>query len=182
MGVAATGAHTIVAECDIPSVSVLDRRLIEAAHFRDSYRAPLSCTRSSVVDMFFAIFGHHPVWLKILLIVRNRIASFCGLDAPTASEIINLEIKNSYSIGDMIGVWPIFSLTETELVAGRDNKHLDFRLSVLRLMDGERASVVVSTVCTVHNAIGRLYLFFIVPFHKWGVQRLILNAIIAGRL
>jgi hypothetical protein len=171
-----------VAECDFPSTSVLDRRLIEAAYFHDSYRAPLSCTRASVVDIFFAIFGHHPMWLKILLIVRNRIASFCGLDAPTASEIINLEIKNSYGIGDKIGVWPIFSLTETELVAGRDNKHLDFRLSVLRLTDVETVSVVVSTVCTVHNAIGRLYLFFIVPFHKWGVQRLILNAIIAGRL
>ena len=93
-----------VAECDIPSASVLDRRLIEAAYFRDSYRAPLSYTRASVVDIFFGIFGHHPMWMKILLIVRNRIASFCGLDAPTASEIINLEIKNSYRIGDKIGV------------------------------------------------------------------------------
>ena len=171
-----------VVECDIPSASVLDRRLIEAAYFRDSYRAPLSRTRASVVDIFFGIFGHHPMWMKILLIVRNRIASFCGLDAPTASEIINLEIKSSYSVGDKIGVWPIFSLTETELVAGRDNKHLDFRLSVLRVTDGETASVVVSTLCTVHNAFGKLYLFFVVPFHKWGVQRLISNAIIAGRL
>jgi len=171
-----------VVECDIPSASVLDRRLIEAAYFRDSYRAPLSRTRASVVDIFFGIFGHHPMWMKILLIVRNRIASFCGLDAPTASEIINLEIKSSYAVGDKIGVWPIFSLTEIELVAGRDNKHLDFRLSVLRVADGETASVVVSTLCTVHNAFGKLYLFFVVPFHKWGVQRLISNAIIAGRL
>ena len=171
-----------VTECDIPSASVLDRRLIEAAYFRDSYRAPLSRTRASVVDIFFGIFAHHPLWMKILLIVRNRIASFCGLDAPTASEIINIEIKSSYGVGDKIGVWPIFSLTETELVAGRDNKHLDFRLSVLRVADGETASVVVSTLCTVHNAFGKLYLFLVIPFHKWGVQRLISNAIIAGRL
>ena len=171
-----------VVECDIPSLSVLDRRLIEAAYFRDSYRAPLSRTRANVVDIFFGIFAHHPLWMKILLIVRNRIASFCGLDAPTASEIINIEIKSSYGVGDKIGVWPIFSLTETELVAGRNNKHLDFRLSVLRVTDGETASVVVSTICTVHNAFGKLYLFFVVPFHKWGVQRLMSNAIIAGRL
>src|SRR5713101_7787630 len=153
-----------VTECDIPSASVLDRRLIEAAYFRDSYRAPLSCTRASVVDIFFGIFGHHPMWMKILLIVRNRIASFCGLDAPTASEIINIEIKSSYGVGDKIGVWPIFSLTETELLVGRDNKHLDFRLSVLRVTDGETASVVVSTICTVHNAFGKLYLFFVVIY------------------
>jgi hypothetical protein len=171
-----------VVECDVPSLSVLDRGLIEAAHFRDSYRAPLSRTRASIVDIFVGIFAHHPIWMKIALIVRNRIASLCGLDAATASEIINFEVKSSYAVGDKIGVWPIFCLTETELVAGRDDKHLDFRLSVLRLTDGETHSVVVSTVCTVHNAFGKLYLFFIVPFHKWGVRRLLSNAIIAGRL
>jgi hypothetical protein len=171
-----------IVECDVPSASVLDRRLIEAAYFRDSYRAPLTRPHASVVDIFVGIFAHHPVWMKILLIARNGIASFCGLDAPTAHEILHPEFKRSYVIGDKIGVWPIFSLTETELVAGRDNKHLDFRLSVLRVTEGEAASVVVSTICTVHNAFGKLYLFFIVPFHKWGVKRLIARAIIAGRL
>ncbi len=171
-----------VVQCDIPSLSVLDRRLIETAHFRDSYRAPLSRTPAGVVDIFLGIFAHHPMWMKILLMVRNRIASFCGLDAPTASEIIHPAIKSSYDVGDKIGVWPIFSLTETELVAGRDNKHLDFRVSVLRVTDGETASVIVSTLCVVHNTFGKVYLFFIVPFHKWGVQQLISNAIIAGRL
>jgi Protein of unknown function (DUF2867) len=171
-----------VVECEIPSASVLDRRVIEAAYFRDSYRAPLSHASASVVDIFFGIFGHHPAWMKLLLIVRNRIASACGLDAPTASEILNPEIRSSYRAGDRIGVWPIFTLTETELVAGRDNKHLDFRLSLLKETDGGNASVVVSTICTVHNAFGKLYLFFVVPFHKWGVRRLISQAIAAGRL
>ena len=171
-----------VSECDIPVTSALDPVVIEGAYFRDSYGAPLSHTRASIVDIFFAIFGHYPMWMKIPLIVRNRIASWCGLEAPTASEIIDLEIKSSYRVGDKIGVWPIFALTESEIVAGRNNKHLDFRLSVLKAADNETASVVVSTLCTVHNWFGKLYLFFIVPFHKWGVQRLISNAIVAGRL
>ncbi len=171
-----------VVECEVPPSSVLGARLVEAAYFRDSYRAPLLCTHASTVEIFFAIFGHHPAWMKLTLIVRNRIASFCGLDAPTASEIINVEIKSSYHVGDKIGVWPIFALTESELVAGRNNKHLDFRLSVLKEAGGANGSVVVSTVCTVHNWFGRIYLFFIVPFHRWGVQQLLSRAIIAGRL
>jgi len=81
-----------------------------------------------------------------------------------------------------VSVWPIFSLSETELVAGRDNKHLDFRISVLKEASGEASSVVVSTVCTVHNAFGKIYLFFVVPIHKWGVRRLLIRAIAAGRL
>ncbi len=125
-----------VMTCDIPSTSVLDRRWVEAAYFRDAYRAPLHHTQASVVDIFVAIFAHHPLWMKSILIVRNRIASVCGLDAPTAVEILHPQFKTSYAIGDKIGVWPIFALTATELVAGRDNKHLDFRLSVLKVRQG----------------------------------------------
>src|ERR1700730_3909880 len=65
--------HMPVVECDLPSGSVLERRFIETAYFRDSYRAPLSRMHASVIDIFLGIFAHHPMWMKILLIVRNRI-------------------------------------------------------------------------------------------------------------
>ena len=156
--------------------------MVQSAYFRDSYRAPLRDTHASITDLFFAIFGHHPGWMKLALVTRNRIASFCGLDAPTTAEILHVEVKSSYRVGDKIGVWPLFTLTENELVAGRNNKHLDFRLSVLKEATGNGASVVVSTVCTVHNWFGKLYLFFVVPFHRWGVRQLMARAIVAGRL
>jgi len=171
-----------IAECDIPSSSVLDRRVIETAYFRDSYHAPLSCRDASVTDIFLAIFAYHPWWMKVILMVRNKIASFFGLDASTASEMMSPVFRSSYAVGEKIGVWPIFFLSDTELVAGRDNKHLDFRLSVLKVSDGETAGVVISTICTVHNTFGKVYLFFIVPFHKWGVKRLISSALLAKRL
>ena len=135
-----------VVECDVPSGSVLSRELIERAYFRDSYRVLLSRRELGVVDIFFGIFGHHPPWMKLLLIVRNKVASLAGLDAPTAADILHVEIKDRYVVGDKIGVWPIFWLSEDELVAGRNNKHLDFRLSVLKVPDGDRTSVVVSTI------------------------------------
>jgi hypothetical protein len=171
-----------VVECDVPSGSVLGRDLIENAYFCDSYRAPLTRNELRIVDIFFAIFAHHPWWMKVLLIVRNKLASLVGLDAPTASEILNIEIRNHYAVGEKIGVWPIFFLSEDELVAGRDNKHLDFRLSVLKMPDGDGMSVVVSTLCTVHNLFGKCYLFCIVPFHRHGVRKLIANAMAAQRL
>jgi hypothetical protein len=34
----------------------------------------------------------------------------------------------------------------------------------------------------VHNAFGKIYLFFIVPFHRNGVQSLMSNAVAAKRL
>jgi hypothetical protein len=51
-----------------------------------------------------------------------------------------------------------------------------------KVADGDRTSLVVSTICTVHSLSGKLYLFFVVPFHRYGVQKLIANAIAAGRL
>ena len=171
-----------VVECDVPSGTMLSRELIERAYFRDSYRVPLSRRELGIVDIFFGIFAHMPLWMKLLLIVRNEVASFVGLDAPTASEILHVEIKDRYVVGEKIGVWPIFWLSEDEVVAGRNNKHMDFRLSVLKVIDGERTSVVVSTICTVHNLSGKLYLFFVVPFHRHGVRKLMANAVATRRL
>jgi hypothetical protein len=91
-------------------------------------------------------------------------------------------VKDSYGVGETIGVWPIFALSEAELVAGRDNKHLDFRLSVLKDTTGTVPSAVISTVCVVHNFFGKVYLFFVVPFHRWGVRWLIARAVAKGRL
>src|SRR3984893_5679815 len=152
--------HMNVVECDVPSGSMLSRELIERAYFRDAYRAPLSRSELGIVDVFFDIFAHHPLWMKLLLIVRNKVASLAGLDAPAASEILHVETKDRYVVGEQIGVWPIFSLSEDEVVIGRSNKHMDFRLSVLKVPDGDRTRVVVSTICTVHNLTGKLYLFF----------------------
>ncbi|MEO8023700.1 DUF2867 domain-containing protein [Polaromonas sp.] len=171
-----------IVECEVPSSSTLDRRVVESAYFRDAYRAPVHHADASVVDIFFSIFGHQPLWMKMVLIVRNQLATFGGLDVPPASDILNPVIKSSYAVGDKIGPWPIFALSETELVAGRNNKHLDFRLSVLKEAREHVDSVVISTICTVNNRYGKVYLFFIVPFHRWGVKRLMAKAISEDRL
>ena len=167
-----------VIACDIPPGSVLDRHTIESAWFWDSWRAPLSRPQARITDIFFAVLGHQPLWMKRIIIARNRIVGLFGLEAPTISEIMHPEIRSSYCIGDKIGAWPIYALNDTELIAGRDNKHLDFRLSVLKTGD----SVVFSTVCTVHNTFGKIYLFCIKPFHSWGIRKLISNAVVMQRL
>lgn len=171
-----------VVECDLPSSSMLTRELIERAYFRDSYRAPLNRHELGVTDIFLAIFAHRPWWMKLMLIARNKVASVVGLDAPTASELLHAEAKDRYVVGETIDVWPIFLLSENEVVAGRNNKHLDFRVSVLKERDAEGSHVVVSTICAVHNLFGKIYLFCVIPFHRYGVRRLVARALAARRL
>ncbi len=171
-----------VVECDVPSASALGRDLIGKAYFHDSWRAPLARPDLGIVDLFFALFGHTPLWMKFLLIVRNAAARLTGLEAPTVAEIMRPTIRKEYRVGDKIGPWPIFFIANDEIVAGRNNKHLDFRVSVLKLKEGATTDVVVSTICTVHNVFGKIYLFFIVPFHRAGVRSLMSNAVAAKRL
>ena len=167
-----------VTACEIPSSSVLDPRAIETAWFWDAWRTQINQPEEQVTDIFFAVFGHHPLWMKRVIIARNGVASLFGLETPANSEIMNPEIRSLYRVGDKIGPWPIYALTDTELIAGRDNKHLDFRLSVLKT----GGCVVFSTVCTVHNTFGKIYLLCIAPFHTWGIRKLISDAVASHRL
>jgi Protein of unknown function (DUF2867) len=171
-----------VVECDVPRRSALGKDLIERADFRDAYRVPLRRSDLSVVEIFFAIFARRPGWMKLMLIARNKAAALAGLEVPTTSEIMNMEKKDRYLVGEKIGPWPIFFLGSDELIAGRDNKHMDFRVSIMKVHDGSRPSVVVSTLCLVHNKFGQYYLFSVIPFHKFGLRRLMASALAAQRL
>ena len=170
-----------VVECDVPRHSALGKDLIERADFRDAYCAPLNRSDIGVVEIFFAIFARRPGWMNLMLIARNKAAALAGLEVPTTSEILNMEKRDRYFVGEKIGPWPIFFLGSDELVAGRDNKHMDFRLSIMKVHDGIRPSVVVSTLCMVHNKFGQYYLSSIIPFHRFGLLRLMASALASQR-
>lgn len=169
--------------CSVPAASALHPELVGSAYFRDSYRAPLQDPPKSVIELFFGIFGHHPGWLKAALVLRNRVAgSLFGLAVPPDADVLNPTRRSSYAAGDTIGPWPIHSIAPDELIVGRDNRHLNFRVSILRELGDGASSVSVSTVCQVHNRFGKVYLFFVVPFHRWGVRYILSRALRAGRL
>jgi Protein of unknown function (DUF2867) len=170
-----------IAECEVPAESSLDRQVVESAWFSDSYRAKLRDPALSTTDLFEALLGQQPRWIRGMLALRNRLAGWAGLEVPPAATIRQFERKPTYAVGDLIGPWPIFALSETELIAGRNNRHLDFRFSVLKVETPE-PSVAFSTICNVHNRFGKIYLFFVAPFHRWGMRHLMRRAILAGRL
>lgn len=171
-----------VFECDIPKTSGLDQNMLSAAFFRHACIAPLERETITSTECFNAIFGYRPTWMKLALTIRNMLASVGGLEAPAPRDLFKGDTDTNYRIGGRIGVWPIYAISDDELVAGRDNKHLDFRVSVMRTNAAGVRNVVVSTVCVAHNAFGRAYLRGVIPFHRWGLRRLIASAVGAGRL
>jgi len=71
---------------------------------------------------------------------------------------------------ETIGLFPILTQTPHRLVAGFNDKHLDFRVVVdVATSEPDEASgqqVTATTLVKTHNLFGRLYLAVILPFHR----------------
>jgi len=100
--------------------------------------------------------------------VRDTLVAGFGL--KTAKHLTSL---GSEAKGNRVGLFKIYSTSATEIVLGEDDKHLDFRVSVLCSGEAPMASkrqLVVSTVVHCHNRLGRIYILLIAPFHRLVVQ------------
>jgi len=60
--------------------------------------------------------------------------------------------------------------TENEAIMRKDDKHLLFYVSIAKIGNN---LIDVTTVVQYHNALGKVYFFFIKPFHKMIVPRVV---------
>ncbi len=155
---------------------------IATATYHDTYEAPLRRPDQKLHEIYIAILGHLPWWARAMIIVRNAIVAPLGLHAEKAASVWTPERKDNYTPGDKIVRFPLISYDENEIVAGRDDKHLDFRVSVMKLHNSTGPRVAMSTVITVHNAFGKAYLSIILPFHRLGMRYLMAQAVANDRI
>jgi hypothetical protein len=167
--------------CAFPAQSALPAYLA-GFNFTDSFKVDLSRSGLTIQQIYLAIFAHHPWWAKALLLLRTRIVSLFGIGGPTARQMADVEIKDSYAVGEKIALFTLMAQDLDEIIAGGDDRHLDFRVSVLRLRGSNPGEVVVTTVVKTHNLFGRVYLALITPFHKFGVKHLLSTAATLRRL
>jgi hypothetical protein len=73
----------------------------------------------------------------------------------------------------MIGIFPVISETPDRLVAGFNDKHLDFRVIVDVADSSTARNVTATTLVKTHNWLGRTYLAIILPFHRLVVRALL---------
>lgn len=133
-----------VTATELPAHSLLGER-VASTDFLDCYcvASDLPARRAAEVITDF------PGWARFLLRIRRVVTSPFGLsnDGPAAP--------------DKVGVFPVETETHRELIAGFNDKHLNFRVSVVS-QDGR---VFLATWVHPHNIGGRLYLKTILPFH-----------------
>lgn len=141
----------------------------KSVHLADAFAIRLPSGVSHDPDLLARfIFAHQPSWVGALMRVRDMIVACFGL--KTASGLARL---GSGAKTERVGIFKIYSTSRTEIVLGEDDKHLDFRVSVLcsgAPGPGTGALLTVSTVVHCHNLLGRIYILAIAPFHRMVIK------------
>ena len=115
--------------------------LHQPGDFLDCYSVPSTLSPAEAARRGLAL----PAWAGALLAVRNALVRPFGLktDAGEGS------------------IFPTSHESEDEIVLGFDDRHLDFRIGLIRA----EGRIYMSTWVHPHNLWGRAYLRLVMPFH-----------------
>ncbi len=118
-----------------------------------------------------------PGWVNRLFALRNRMVQLIGLKVPGTVKNRRALIESfTGKPGEQIGLFRVVDKSANELLLGEDDKHLDFRVSLL--LEDMNASVTdryltISTAVRFHNGLGRLYFIPVKPFHRLIVRSML---------
>lgn len=141
--------------------------------FLDHQIAPIPEPSLSAADLAIMTLFTTPRWVLVLLAIRNVLVAPFGLRTgaehgyapPTREDIVS---------GRYEGAFAVDYVSDEEVTFGSSDRHLDFRVSVIKTRVPRR-HVALATWVHPHNAWGRLYLFLVLPFHKLIVWRMLAN-------
>lgn len=149
-----------VSYVDLPASSRLNEYVSEN-DFIDCVFAPSAKIGKSAEQLTKQALGQMPSWVKRLMQLRNAIVGLFGLktgDVGTTHD----QMPDKLEVGDKMGVFRVCYISEDEIILGEDDKHLDFRISILKSDTGS----ILSTWVRPHNIFGKAYLTIIMPFHR----------------
>jgi hypothetical protein len=137
--------------------------LLPGAQFADAYRIEVDDLTLNARQAAERMMARQPRWAEALLTLRNILVTPFGLKTSGADTTPR----------DMVGIFPIVSEKPDRLVAGFNDKHLDFRIVVDVAGSGATRNVTATTLVLTHNWLGRTYLAIIMPFHRLIVRSLL---------
>lgn len=132
--------------------------VLPGCDFADAYsvpvaRQPVDARRAAALAFTDAL----PDWATALMGLRNAVVGRMGLKTGGARR-----------------GFPVLRESADEVVLGLDDRHLDFRVLLRAEAAGETQSqITLTTAVRTHNALGRVYLAVITPFHKLIIRSLL---------
>ena len=153
----------------VMKVQAVDPRIdtggpLAGAQFSDAYSIAIKETALDARQAAERMLGRGPRWIDWLLALRNFLVRPLGLKTGAS---------NQPFAADSIGIFPVVSETPHRLVAGFDDKHLDFRVVVDVAARDHGQCITATTLVLTHNPLGRIYLAVILPFHRLVVRAML---------
>ena len=136
--------------------------MLPGAQFADAWRIEIADITLNARQAAERMMTRQPRWAEALTALRNILVTPFGLKTSGAG-----------AAREMVGIFPIVSEQPERLVAGFNDKHLDFRVVVDVATSSDKANVTLTTVVLTHNWLGRTYLAVIMPFHRLIVRALL---------
>ena len=136
----------------VPTTPLLARALPHVT-WSDAYAVtvPTGCRPPNAQEWAEAIFGGPPWWVRLLFGVRQLAVRAVGIEPGDGH------------------TFDVLDWREDEVLLGSDERHLDFRASVLVAP----RRVVVATVVDVHNRRGCAYSAVVRPLHPFVVRSML---------
>lgn len=153
----------------VAPLNSLVAELVPGSYFHDAWSVRAAEPDLSALGQFLRAARATPAWVAACMSVRNRIVSLVGLKNLGALGALHADKRESdYQPGDRVGIFTLFRNTQTEVLLGDRDKHLDVTVSIHTapaVLPGERI-VTVTTVVSVHNLMGRAYMVPVIPMHR----------------
>lgn len=166
----------IIPKTTIPDSSILKNKE-NMFNYIDSFYSEFSDNENKydITQIMKLFTTSGSAWAVFLMKLRDKIAKRFGLKT---SETSSKESCN-YEIGSQHGIFKIFDKTDNEIILGENDKHLNFKVSLLLEphQDNYDKTVSITTVVQFNNLFGKLYFFPVKPFHKLIVNSSLKNII-----
>lgn len=163
--------NSISTKAQLPVQSILKANE-KQYHYVDSFQGDFTDKNGTVTAMeigrFFFMSG--PKWVDKLLAIRNKLVRLFGLKTSDKIGDRQKVLDNfTFEKGAQHGLFKVVERTTDEIVLGENDRHLDFRVSLLidhQTGDITNKKLIISTTVQFHNWFGRLYFLPVKPFHK----------------
>jgi len=172
--------NALITAIEVPPSSRISHEL-HGADFFDAYEMPFAHAGRSALEIHLQVVSRTPAWINLMMATRNRVVSFFGLkNLGHLGGVNNTKLAGAYCVGDRVGIFSLHSVSDDEIILGDSDKHLDVKVSICKLVREDREFVAVTTVVHIHNLLGRVYMLFVVPFHRLIVPAVLVRAVERG--
>ncbi len=152
---------------ELPKESLIERSL-ERNDYIDVFGIDIPSKQpilpKEIVPLFFKSF---PSWFMGLMMLREGIAKMIGLKTADGTDV-EKELKEfKGEVGESIALFHVLDCSKHEILSGETDKHLDFRLSFFSIPKSANISqVILATTVQYNGWLGKVYFFFVKPFHR----------------